>query len=564
MNLTIFDITHQSVINAINEYNLEGKSNLKNKYKYKEARSCYLLYEEKEYDVKIITNIAYRYISNTIEPYNSKVPLKNLINILIKLDFIVEYKKVLFSIIKAFKISNKETSIEEIKLIILKEKLYTFLSSEHYIDNIIKNKIERHTDNEYRLVNHSKTNYFIKMSYDTYILSEFRTNDKDTKPKDLIFENQFDSNIHVIVGKNGSGKSTLLNHLVEDLVDEEENLIVISTSIYDKFNTKKLNKMDNFNFFGGRQGRNMISNIIKFSLIGDLDNDLDDNINKFIDVLNYVGFSNRIGIKINGFKGINKEKILEENSLSNDEKEDIIYLLNKYDDLLRDNKKIISINLTGFKNNRVKSSALGHFLKYEHSMRTLNILNEIEIYLEKNDLDIELKNASSGELMLLSKLLFISNHIKNNSIIIIDEPENSLHPKWQKDYIEKIIYFFNELEPKIIIATHSPLIIPYNIDSSIYSLNNGKFEILDIKTKNNEEKLLRIFDVLTPENRYLSDKLIKLLNKYDDNTITYDALFSQINFYKENSYEKNQINFLDGIIDIAKQMKTQNKHSHDK
>ncbi len=299
----------------------------------------------------------------------------------------------------------------------------------------------------------------------------------------------------------------------------------------------------------------MISNIIKFSLIGDLDNDLDDNINKFIDVLNYIGFSNRIGIKINGFKGINKEKILEENSLSDDEKEDIIHLLNKYDDLLRDNRRIISIDLTAFKNNRVKSSALGHFLKYEYIMKTLNILNEIEIYLEKNDLDIELKNASSGELMLLSKLLFISNHIKDNSIIIIDEPENSLHPKWQKDYIEKIIYFFNELEPKIIIATHSPLIIPYKVHSSIYSLNNGKIEILDIKTKNNEEKLLRIFDVLTPENRYLSDNLIKLLNKYDDNTITYDALFSEINSYKKNSYEKNQINFLDGIIDIAKQMK---------
>ena len=34
-----------------------------------------------------------------------------------------------------------------------------------------------------------------------------------------------------------------------------------------------------------------------------------------------------------------------------------------------------------------------------------------------------------------------------------------------------------------------------------------------------------------------------------------DLLVPVLNADKKNSYEKNQINFLDGIIDIAKQMK---------
>ena len=98
-------------------------------------------------------------------------------------------------------------------------------------------------------------------------------------------------------------------------------------------------------------------------------------------------------------------------------------------------------------------------------MKKLGILKGITLYLEKDGQEISLQNASSGELLLLSTLTFISSYIKRNSIILIDEPENSLHPKWQKDYISLLLkvltdYFKDDFKFfNIACATHSPFIL---------------------------------------------------------------------------------------------------------
>lgn len=78
--------------------------------------------------------------------------------------------------------------------------------------------------------------------------------------------------------------------------------------------------------------------------------------------------------------------------------------------------------------------------------------------------EIPLDKLSSGEqneLVLFYELLFKS---KNDSLILIDEPEISLHISWQNSFIEdlKEISSLNNLE--ILIATHSPGIISNNWD----------------------------------------------------------------------------------------------------
>lgn len=47
----------------------------------------------------------------------------------------------------------------------------------------------------------------------------------------------------------------------------------------------------------------------------------------------------------------------------------------------------------------------------------------------------------------------------NNSVILIDEPEISLHPQWQKKIID--VYESIGKNNQFIIATHSPHIIGY-------------------------------------------------------------------------------------------------------
>lgn len=76
-----------------------------------------------------------------------------------------------------------------------------------------------------------------------------------------------------------------------------------------------------------------------------------------------------------------------------------------------------------------------------------------------NDQDIPLAELSSGEqheLVLIYGLLFI---VEEGSLILIDEPELSLHVTWQKNFITDIQKIQELKKLRVVIATHSPQII---------------------------------------------------------------------------------------------------------
>lgn len=78
---------------------------------------------------------------------------------------------------------------------------------------------------------------------------------------------------------------------------------------------------------------------------------------------------------------------------------------------------------------------------------------------KNNGQDIPLAELSSGEqheLVLIYELLFI---VEEESIILIDEPELSLHVTWQKNFIADIQKIQELKKLRVVIATHSPQII---------------------------------------------------------------------------------------------------------
>lgn len=84
---------------------------------------------------------------------------------------------------------------------------------------------------------------------------------------------------------------------------------------------------------------------------------------------------------------------------------------------------------------------------------------------KSNEIPVDkLSSGEQNELVLFYELLFKS---KNDSLILIDEPEISLHISWQNSFIEdlKAISSLNNLE--ILIATHSPDIISNNWDLKV-------------------------------------------------------------------------------------------------
>ena len=89
----------------------------------------------------------------------------------------------------------------------------------------------------------------------------------------------------------------------------------------------------------------------------------------------------------------------------------------------------------------------------------------------------DINNLSSGEKQLFLRTLSIKMLEPNNSIILIDEPELSLHPKWQQRIIE--VYRKIGENNQIIVATHSPHILGSVSNENIFILyrnENGKIE----------------------------------------------------------------------------------------
>ena len=105
----------------------------------------------------------------------------------------------------------------------------------------------------------------------------------------------------------------------------------------------------------------------------------------------------------------------------------------------------------------------GDFLRDAVALRTLTKLDLVSfpsISVVKKGNPYGFENSSSGETHLLCQFIGIMADIQSDSLILIDEPENSSHPEWQMKYIGWLKDIFKKYRGShFIIATHSPLIL---------------------------------------------------------------------------------------------------------
>ncbi len=368
-----------------------------------------------------------------------------------------------------------------------------------------------------------------------------------------LFENSIsDEDVNIIVGVNGSGKSTYLNEIAKHHLNKRTSVICIANTIYDKFTVKS----SKAKLLKSSRGKN----IVKRSII-ELINALNSYDSKVFfnlsNVFNYINFHPIIEFKVDNLNPDYRELILMSNNFNPNEKEDLLFSLDNSFELQNQNNGKFKLDLS--KNNDYENQKNRIFLKiikYENKLKKINVLNKIDITLFKNDDFFLLNDASSGELTLIASLIYISINIRNGSVIIIDEPENSLHPKWQIEYVKKVIDLFYFYQPKIIIATHSPLIINgAELNMKNVNIFKGKSYGGFIKQqkdlKNVEEIYDNYFDVTTPENRFISQFIIEKFNLLSEGRLTYIDFENIIMELKNNSYDSRQKEALDGILELA-------------
>lgn len=81
------------------------------------------------------------------------------------------------------------------------------------------------------------------------------------------------------------------------------------------------------------------------------------------------------------------------------------------------------------------------------------------MFSNQNDDKFSLDELSTGQKTLFTKILYLYLNDVRNKVVLIDEPEISLHPSWQNMIFQIYYKFAKENNCQIIMATHSPNII---------------------------------------------------------------------------------------------------------
>ena len=91
--------------------------------------------------------------------------------------------------------------------------------------------------------------------------------------------------------------------------------------------------------------------------------------------------------------------------------------------------------------------------------------------VDNSNAAIDLINVSTGlKAFIVIKTLLLNGCLKENGVIILDEPEKHLHPEWQLIFAEIVVLIQKEFNMHILINTHSP----YFLDAvETYSRKHG-------------------------------------------------------------------------------------------
>ncbi|MGM0881393.1 MAG: AAA family ATPase [Bacillota bacterium] len=386
------------------------------------------------------------------------------------------------------------------------------------------------------------------------------------------------------------------NNRVIDLVDLKlpRKVLAVSFMVNDKFLYNKNEFDDNkmYEYLGVRHTSNatfvntvvrrIIDNLIELSVN-------DEFIINLKSILEFLKLDNKIRIYFEA--GKRKRKVFDK-KISEKEIESLLEKISMRSDYRSDGLKKYSpddvFEIVEFLNNRVlksvninranEGSSLYYDIDLDNPTNNITIHKDYDIlnkliklgYIQyptlhigrESSFDFEL--ASSGEKQFLFTMINILSKIEHDSIVLIDEPEISLHPNWQINYINYLKNIFSKYKScHFIIATHSHFMVS-DLEPSSSSIVSLKMQNNFVKARLHDEDtfgwsvddiLYNIFDVYTTRNLYIAreiDSFLAKISKGVENKVLKKELNKLIEIrrhLKENDPLKNVLNMIISRVD---------------
>lgn len=332
------------------------------------------------------------------------------------------------------------------------------------------------------------------------------------------FDVEINENTTILVGGNGTGKTTILEVIYNILSGNEKYFLDTSnfTSVELELNNKSRIKFI----------RND-DEIYKY-----INNKKIESNDEFFTKQKVIYFPAEITFKNYEVTGANKLEITDSDVILNAEKmskELKQFLVNqKYQDL----NDIANGNPQNAKRIEKYKRIYNEFLNDKKFIGIDNETFEPIFELDNTQEHITIEKLSSGEQQIFYKGGSLVQYGEEKEIIVlIDEPETSMHPEWQ----QKILSFYKSINPKAqyIFATHSPHIVSSSKKEEIRVIlkENNKLavdkDIVNTYGLTNEEILFKIFNL----NSVRDIEIQKEINEYK-------SLFSKGDLLTEEEKEK--------------------------
>ena len=335
-------------------------------------------------------------------------------------------------------------------------------------------------------------------------------------------------------------------------------LVACHFGAFDKFPIQKVNKsiqtrydVPYYKYVGAHVNSSLISSSgIVFRMLFALSEKMNDKQrNNILSILDFVGYDHKISLsyslvlKTRNY-GTAIEKIKqrvefdrEYKNLTKQETESIIaQLYNFYKEKTSSGNKLFIFEIDI--DNSEKSEESLKELQMIYKLKQYDLVNSINCKFHKKGSEVMSDDLSSGEFAFLSIILSISAVVENsNTIILLDEPELSLHPNWQMALIDNFDRALDGLSCNLVIATHSHMLVsdlPIKRSAVIQLGKDENGELIADRISectygwSAEEVLLKVFKTATDRNRYFGERIGKLLEKMGNNSISPDMVANEL------------------------------------